>query len=404
MKRSGWASVIASWFCLFAGASSIIVFTFGNFLRALTAEFGWSRGLLSNAFACSALAAAIATPILGWLVDRYGIRRVTLPGIVIGGLAVMTLAANNGSAWVLFVTLPAAGALTVALTALPYTKAITNWFDQRRGLALGIATLGGSIGVAVVPQLTQSVISTYGWRTAYIFLGVLVLVVAFLPALIFLHDRERNERADAATVAANTPGFSAHEGRRQWRLWVICAAFLLAAAGASGIIGQLVPLLTDRGVGVENATRMIAVFAIGSAIARMFSGVVLDYVFAPYVGALSFLGGGIGLVLFVTSNNPSLLIVATALCGLSIGVEYDLLPYTVSRYMGMRAYGELVGYCFTCFVIGTGIVGPLMMGNSFSLLGSYNPSLTAFACFLFIAAVLLLTLGPYTYPASRKHE
>jgi MFS family permease len=75
MKRSGWASVIASWFCLFAGASSIIVFTFGNFPRALTAEFGWSRGLLSNAFACSALAAAIATPILGWLVDRYGIRR-----------------------------------------------------------------------------------------------------------------------------------------------------------------------------------------------------------------------------------------------------------------------------------------------------------------------------------------
>ena len=214
MKRSGWASVIASWFCLFAGASSIIVFTFGNFLRALTAESGWSRGLLSNAFACSALAAAIATPILGWLVDQYGIRRVTLPGIVIGGLAVMTLAANNGSAWVLFVTLPAAGALTVALTALPYTKAITNWFDQRRGLALGIATLGGSIGVAVVPQLTQSVISTYGWRTAYIFLGVLVLVVAFVPALIFLHDRERNEREDTATVAANTPGFSAHEGRR----------------------------------------------------------------------------------------------------------------------------------------------------------------------------------------------
>ena len=185
---------------------------------------------------------------------------------------------------------------------------------------------------------------------------------------------------------------------------MICAAFLLAAAGASGIIGQLVLLLTDRGVGVENATRMIAVLAIGSAIARMFSGVVLDYVFAPYVGALSFLGGGIGLVLFVTSNNPSLLIVATALCGLSIGVEYDLLPYTVSRYMGMRAYGELVGYCFTCFVIGTGIVGPLMMGNSFSLLGSYNPSLAAFACFLFIAAVLLPTLGPYTYPASRKHE
>src|SRR5581483_8298551 len=89
-------------------------------------------------------------------------------------------------------------------------------------------------------------------------------------------------------------GFTAADGRRDWRLLAICGAFLLAAAGISGVVGQLVPLLSDRGVSAGTATSLLGLYAISSAAARLLSGFILDRVFAPLIGAIVFLGGAAG--------------------------------------------------------------------------------------------------------------
>ncbi len=398
-KIGGWGVVVTTWFCLFVGASPVIVFTFGNFMKPLSEEFGWSRGFMSTGLAVSALAAAILAPVLGRLIDRLGIRKVTLPALVVAALAVAAQSLHTGHTAVFYVLLAIAGGLTVALTALPYSKAISLWFDRNRGLALGISTLGGALGVAVVPQIAQYVIADYGWRQAYVVLAVLVLVVAFIPAFFWLRTPSGVEHAAAAEAAV---GPSASEGRQDWRLWALCISFLLAAAAISGPIGQLVPMLTDRGFSPTQATGMLGVYAIASASARLISGLILDRVFAPVLGAIVFLAGACGLLLILFGNGDLSLITGVFLCGISVGAEYDILPFIISRYFGTKAFGELVGYGFLSFTLGTGALGPLIMGNSYTMLGSYNYALGVFAIFLLLSAILLVSIGPYRFKATNQ--
>jgi MFS family permease len=398
--KSGWGVVLATWLCLFVGASPVVVFTFGNFMAPFTAEFGWNRGAMSTAFAAGAFAAAFAAPLSGWLIDRYGLRRVTLPAIVASAAIVAAQALNNGSLALLVVLQFLVGAITVVLTALPYVKAITTWFDHNRGLALGLSTLGGAVGMAVIPQVAQYVIAHHGWRTAYLVLGGLVLVFAFLPAFLLLFEAPKTSTKTAS--AAQAIGLTAAEARRTWRLWAICAVFLLGAAGTAGVIGQLVPMLVDRGIPVAVATGALGVFAISSAVSRLVSGFLLDRVFAPLLGAACFLAAAIGLALLLSTQVPALLTLGIVFCGIAIGLEYDLLPYLVSRYVGTLAFGELVGYAFFSFSFGTGTIGPLLMGNSHSMMGSYRPALMLLCGGLVIASALLLVLGPYAYAPKRK--
>ena len=398
--RSGPSAIVATWFCLFIGASPVIVFTFGNFMRALSPEFGWSRALMSSAFAGGALAAAVMAPIIGHLLDRYGLRRVTLPGLVIAAIAVAAQALNNGNPALLFVLQALVGGLTVVLTALPFSKAISSWYDERRGMALGLSTIGAAIGFAIVPQFAQFLIGNYGWRTAYLGLGAAILVIAFIPAFFLLHDSgRRNVNQEASGLPA--VGVTVQEGRRSWRLWAICAIFLFGAAGTAGLVGQMVPLLTDRGFSVQAATSVLSFFAISNVISRVAGGFLLDRIFAPVLAACTLFASGIGVILLAQSGSYEWVVVAVTLCGIAIGLEADLLPFLVSRYFGTRAFGELVGYAFLSFTLGTGTVGPLLMGNSSTFLGSYTPALYACAGCLFLGSIVLLFLGPYPFPATK---
>lgn len=398
-KNGGWGVVVTTWFCLFVGASPVIVFTFGNFMKPLSEAFGWSRGFMSSGMAVGAIAAAILAPVLGRLIDSMGIRKITLPALIVAALAVAAQSLQTGHAAVFYILSAIAGGLTVALTALPYAKAISLWFDRNRGLALGISTLGGALGVAVIPQIAQYVITGYGWRQAYIVLAVLILVIAFIPALLWLRTPPGIEQAAAVEVAF---GPSASEGRRDWRLWALCISFLLAAAAISGPIGQLVPMLTDRGFSPAQATGMLGVYAIASTLARLISGLILDRVFAPILGAIVFLAGACGLLLILFGSGDLSLLVGIFLCGISVGAEYDILPFIISRYFGTKAFGELVGYGFLSFTLGTGAFGPLIMGNSYTMLGSYNYALGIFTIFLLFSAILLVSIGPYRFKPSNQ--
>lgn len=398
MFRNGPSAIGASWFCQFVGASPVVVFTFGNFMRPLTQEFGWTRALMSSAFALGAVSAAIMAPVVGRLVDTYGLRAITLPGLVLAAAAVAAQSLNDGAGWLLFLLQVCVGAFTIVLTPLPYSKAISSWYDRNRGLALGVSTIGAAAGAALIPQLAQSMITGHGWRTGYLVLGAAILIVAFIPALLLLHEAPKAGEA-GATRAAPVVGVSVAEGRRNWRLWAICVVFLLGAAGTGGLVGQLVPLLTDRGFPVNTATSVLVVFAASNALSRLISGFFLDRVFAPYLAAATFLGAAIGVVLLIGASTYPLVIVAMALCGLAIGLEADLLPFLISRYFGTRAFGELVGYAYLAFTLGTGVVGPLLMGNSSTHFGSYAPALSVCAAGLVVGAVVLAVLGPYAFPA-----
>ena len=146
---------------------------------------------------------------------------------------------------------------------------------------------------------------------------------------------------------------------------------------------------------------MISVIGIALIVGRLVAGYLLDRIFAPYVAVAFTLLPLVGVVLLLVAVSVPTAIVAALLVGLGLGAEVDLIAFLLSRYLGMRAFGEIYGYLFALFMLGNG-VGPVVLGASFQSTGSYTPALVACAAGLVLASVLVLRLGPYRYAATRS--
>ena len=176
--------------CVVAGAvvgltvcnGPVLFFTSGVFLKPIAADMQWQRSTVSFALSFATLLSAVATPLLGRMMDRRGVRAVSLPGLVVfaASLGLLALSPRSPAAFIVLAALT--GVASTVQAPLPYAKAISAWFDERRGLALGVAMAGVGLGAILVPQIAGALIHWTGWRGAYIGLGGLMLAVAF-PAV-----------------------------------------------------------------------------------------------------------------------------------------------------------------------------------------------------------------------------
>jgi predicted MFS family arabinose efflux permease len=323
------------------------------------------------------LLSALATPILGRMMDRWGIRAVSLPGPPVFAASLGMLALSPGSPGAFIILAALAGVASTVQAPLPYAKAISAWFDERRGLALGIAMAGVGLGAIIAPQIARALIERVGWRGAYVGLGALTLAVAF-PA-----------------VALSIREPAAREAARSAQFWLMAGVFLLAGAGIMGANAHIVPLLTDRGLTPVAATGIFGVMGLSTLVVRPFVGLLVDRVFAPQVAAAFFLAPLAGLPLLASGSGLSPAIGA-ALLGLALGGEIDLIAFLTTRYLGQRAFGEIYGYLFMAFILGAS-VGGFGADVSFDRLGSYTPALIGYAGALVGAAFLVNQLGPYVY-------
>ena len=178
--------------------------------------------------------------------------------------------------------------------------------------------------------------------------------------------------------------------------WTLALAFFLTTVAINGALVHVVPLLTDRGMTASAAAGTLAAAGMALIAGRVAAGYVMDRVFAPYVAMASLVGPMAGLAI-LGWNVPVSPFVATALLGLGIGVEVDLMSFLVTRYFGLRAFGALHGLMFAALVLGQA-AGASALGWSFQLLNSYQPGFVALELSLVVATVLFATLGPYRYP------
>ncbi len=191
---------------LLVGNGPIMQFTFGVLLPPISREFGWPRGTVSAAIVVGLWMTGIATPVAGRLVDRFGTRAVALPAIALFSLATASVALVPASP-IAFTALYALMGLTAAgQTPLVYAKAISARFDDRRGLALGIAMAGVGLGATLVPEFAQALVSAVGWRGAYVGLGSLTFLFAFPAVALFLGDASPRVGRKARVVAIDIRG------------------------------------------------------------------------------------------------------------------------------------------------------------------------------------------------------
>jgi MFS family permease len=404
--QNRWWIVAASLIGMIVGPGTAVIFTVNVFMVPVTTELGWSRGLFSSGLLASAIASPIMTPLFGHLMDRFGIHRIALPVTFCYGLALCSFALMSANHfWLIYPMFACASGFGACLGPVIYSKAITAWFDKERGLALGIATSGVGLGTFLVPQMAQLFIASFGWRIAYVAVGVTTWLLSFAMVAIFVREppgyfeRMRMARA-AATAAGPQPlGVSARAaitGTRQF--WLLAAIFLLEGTANNGILsGHFVPLLTDRGYTAPQAAALLGVSGLAALVARIIVGFCLDYVRGPVFSACVMLLPAVAVAILLSGAGSPAPFFAAIFQGLAIGAEVDMLGFFVSRYFGRRSFGMLYGLIFACFTLGIG-VGPAILGLGFDHFHSYNPVLSVFLVLLIVAALLFLPLGKYNYP------
>jgi predicted MFS family arabinose efflux permease len=248
-------------------------------------------------------------------------------------------------------------------------------------------------------------IGTFGWRVAYIGIGITTWVLSFGTIALFIREppgyleRVRAAHAAAAFGGPQPFGISARAaitGTRQF--WLLAIIFLIEGTANNGILsGHFVPMLTDRGYTPEAAIALLGLSGIAAMIARVIVGRCLDFVNGPIFSAIVMLLPVLGVgLLRIGAGSPGPLIAAICI-GLAIGAEVDMLGFFVSRYFGRRSFGTLYGLVFACFTIGIG-VGPAILGFGFDRFHSYDFVLSIFIVMLLVAAALFLPLGKYNYP------
>ncbi len=388
-SHPGWKVAIASSFACMAGFGSILIYSFGAFIKPLSAEFGWSRQTIALAFASASFTLGLCSPVLGWLLDRFGPRRVLLPCIVLFAAAFGSLSTLHKSLPQLFCTFILIGAIGNATAQLGYTRAVSTWFRERRGAALAILLTGSSLGMVAVPILAQSLITSVGWRMSYVILGSLPLLIAFPIAALFV--RERRQEVGVGANAATPRDASALKSRA---FWILLATLILGAMSTTGIITQLSALLTDRGINAAGAGYAVAAAGAASFVGRLSTGWLLDRFFAPRVGMFLLFTTSLGLYLLKTAATLPTALVAAVLIGFSMGGESDVTPYVLARYFGLKTLGLLYGWAWMAFAIAAA-AGSILLGRAFDRTGTYVGVLQLFSIATFVAGALMLAMPRY---------
>ena len=376
----GWAMVLVV-FTLsglaFGSMASISVF-----LKPVSLEFGWSRGQTSFAYTIASFASAAFGVIWGQVADKYGTKWFGLAGAISMSLTLLALSSLD-SIYQFYLLYFLFGALGSALLFSPLYANVGFWFRENPGLALGIAASGGAVGQAFIPHLSGILILSYGWQSAYIYLALIYISISLPISLLIKESPLRvDARSDAISEERHFP--LSEKAVVAW----ISFAVIFCCVCMSVPIMHLVPLLTDKGFGLEFSTFVLMLLMICGAFGRIFGGMLGDYIGALPGYFLMSLGQTIFVVWFPHLVSPLGIYVVAALFGFTYsGVMSSILVCTrmmVSAKFGARAMS------LTSFFgwIGMGL-GGFLGGYLFDIYGDYTWAFTIAGISGFINLIVL---------------
>ena len=389
----GWRVAAASALGVFVSFASVFVYTFGIFLKPIAQEFSWSREAVASAFSFAAIMVAVASPALGYLFDRFEPRRVILPCLVVFGLAFASLSQLTPHLWHWYGTFIIIGMVGNGTAQMAYARALSSWFEARRGLALAIMMAGGALGAMVLPPLTQALIGRIGWRSTYLALGSMTLIVGLPAIAAFIRERPKPRLA----VARADGGASVGEGLASRTFWLILVVLFCASIAQNGTIAHLSALLTDRGVSAGEAAVAMAAMGAASLIGRLGDGLAARSLLC---GPRVVLAAGDRSARYLRPVERTIVSAGCHRRGthrLRHGGEADVTPYLLSRYFGLRSFSRLYGLTWTVYAC-AGAAGPILMGRVYDLSGSYERLLIVLAVTTLAVAGLTLLLPPYGMP------
>lgn len=387
----GWKVVLAAHFGVMVSFGSLLVFTFGIFLKPLSEEFGWSREAISSAFAIGAMMVAVASPFLGRLIDRVGPRRVVIPCMIVFGVAFTSLALLTPNLWHLYAVFAVLGLVGNGTTQLGYSGAVSSWFTARRGLALAAVMAGVGMGSIILPVVAERVIEARGWRAAYATLGALIFLLGLPLTWRWLRVRPRADGAPATEAAS---GATVGEALRTRAFWILAVTLFIGSVAGNGALTHMAAMLDDRGIGAGAAALAASALGAASLSGRFLTGWLLDRFHGPVIAMGVLMTMACGVLLLSQAQTLPAGVGAAVLIGLGMGGEADVTPYLISRYFGLRSLSTLYGLTWTFYAVAGG-VGPILMGRAFDATGSYERLMVLTAVPMLVSGLLFLLMPRY---------
>lgn len=394
--RRGWKLILAC----FAGFSffSLMTASLGVFIAPLTQEFGWSRTLVSSGISIASVSVGLLSPFIGILIDRYGSRKVAMPGLLAAAVAISSFALANGSPtqWLLLWAFYAVISISVKTTV--WTAAVVGAFTKSQGLAIGVVLSGTAAAQVVTPPLATWLIETVGWRMAYVWMGCGWGAVTFLLCYFFLEDvtaRPSEQNQQQPRAKRDQPGLTIAEARRNTALWRIGICSFVIMLFTIGLLIHQIPILMGVGISATQAAWLASLAGAAGIIGKLVSGVLLDRYRANWVGGLTLASTALAFLLLIDGiHSPALIIVAMLVNGYSAGSKLQIASYLTARYAGVRNFGVIYGVIISLVTFGSGL-GPMVAGIIYDVTGGYTPFLITGAGACILCGALILSLPAY---------
>ena len=410
----GWWVVSASAAIIFLSGGTFY-YGFSALVKPLQDQFGWSRALISGAFSLRIQSGGLASPVVGYLVDRVGSRWLLLTGTVLVGAGFIFLSRVE-SVWAFY------GAIVVIAVGMSATggpvamTAAAHWFERQRGRAMAVlATGAGASGVMVVVLAT--LISAFGWREALLIIGIAQLAVCIPLALLVRHRPEEMgllpdgepPRPPAESGRATAPaeaeavadgllrsrdwGMTVGEALRTRTFWLLALAMALAGFGSTAIIVHQVVYVTEAtGLSNEEAAVVAMLMPVISLAGRLGFGWLADYHEKRQVLAVSYALLGLGILLLAAAREPWQLVFFLLVFSPGWGGSIAVQPAFQAESFGLRAFGALQGLAFTVSTLGS-VAGPIFAGWVHDNTDTYRQAFLVLALASLGAAPAILMVG-----------
>jgi len=361
------------------------------FYDFMVQQFGWTRAQVTSGNAISKLLVGPAFGFFaGWMVDRFGPRRLMMAGILMAGIALVGLGGTSSLG--VFYTFYVVNALGyVCGGPLPNQVLLSRWFDSARGKAMGIAYLGIGLGGAVSPWVSHALVQRFGWQSALKCLGLLVIGIAF-PAAFFVKDAPLRPQTIQESVASP----SLRRVFKSVPFYLLAGASMCSIAAVSGTQQNLKLFLSlDQHYTQALATRVLSLVLAFSLLGRLLMGWLADRFPVKYVMLLIYSLVAVAIPFLIFAPATAVYTFAV-IFGIGLGGDYMIIPLMAAEIFGVQILGTLLGVMLTADGIAEA-VSPMLVGYLRDVTGSYMSGFSVLSGVALLGAVFVLAL-----PARRK--
>ena len=354
-----------------------VYYAFGVFFKPVLNEFGWTKAMTSGAFSLASMMNGLLAVAVGGLTDKFGPRMVmTVCGLFLGlGFMLMSQISNVFHLYLFYGIFVGAG---MSGSFIPLTSTVARWFFKRRGLMTGIVAAGSGIGALIGPPVASRLIPIYGWRTSYVILGSITLLVVVLSAQFIKRDPTqvgqipygKNQREQVG-LNLRAEGLSLKEAVSSTRFWIFFTTGFCYGYCVFAIMVHITPHAIESGISAVRAANILAAIGCLSIVGKVLLGRVGDIVGNRRTLILGFILMSLALIGLVPAPIAWMLFLIAGLFGFAFGGIAVSHSPLVAELFGLRSHGVIFGV-FGMSVGWGGAMGPLLTGYLFDVTNSYQ--------------------------------